>query len=431
MDTVVLMEEFQLFSSDWKMVRQIMTIFRYNSYRPDLAHPGNGGFLFEPLSLRYLLDWEQQKQMVDEFVAAAQAPRREGSGTAGIEPWSASFFLCQSILSGFGVDLDASKACRWLRAAADAREETATVDYLAGAWLVRVHTALGVANPLTIEKQMDYLFWGFLRGHRHCAVDARSPIQASPDKSQRDEWEDRMIEYDWNYRRRTSATGMPFFISRRLTRKWDAEDVVLLDEEIKAELGDEYEPCLRPILEEGGPAPNEAAPDGGYRFDKIYVNNKGHGLLHLAATMGNVGILKHLHRKYQCDINLSNQSHSDTPLTCACRTGYFDCAVYLLDNGADPDGSQFGEESPLHCIVNFTEPQMDAVVKRLLDLGADIEKHTSASRKDVRGNQADWEDNSSMTLTPLGRAVLLQSLPAVKVLLKHGARAWGRRIYRN
>ncbi|PHH93306.1 hypothetical protein CDD83_8005 [Cordyceps sp. RAO-2017] len=393
-------------------------------FRPDLPHPEKGGFLFEPLKLRRLLAWEQQKNMVDEFVAAAEAPRYDSSA-AGLEPWSASFFLYQSFLSGFGVRVDAEEACRWLRSAAKPSEETAGVDYLAGAWLVRAHRALGVASPLTPDEQVDTLYWGLIRGHRHCGADARAMIEASSEAGQREGWEDRMMEADWNWRCRTCATGMPFFISRRLTRQWDAEDVATLDETIKAELGDAYESCLRPALRDEDPVPLEPAPDGGNRFDRIYVNNKGHGLLHLAATLGKVDVLRHVHRKYKCDISLSNQSHSDTPLTCACRAANLDCALYLLENGADANGTQFGQESPLHCIVNFAETEMERIVKKLLEAGADIEKSTSASRKDVRGILSDWEDNSSIRLAPLGRAVLFQSLPAVRVLLRYGASPWG------
>ncbi|PFH57722.1 hypothetical protein XA68_14650 [Ophiocordyceps unilateralis] len=392
-------------------------------YRPDLPHPEKGGFLFEPLKLRRLLDWEQQKDMVAEFMAAAAAPRSRGSA-AGLEPWSASFFLYQSFLSGFGVSVDGAEACRWLRSAAQASEETATVDYLAGAWLVRAHGALNVPNPLTPDEQMSFLFWGRIRGHRHCSTDAQSMIQAEPETSKRTYWESRMMNACANYLSRTGGTGMPFFISRRLTRQWDTEDVVALDETVKAELGDAYGSCLRP---EPYSMTNEPTPDGGYRFDAIYVNNKGHGLLHLAATLGDVEILKHLHGKYKCNINLSNQSHSDTPLTCACRSGNLSCALYLLENGADANGTEFGEESPLHCIANFVDADMDVIVPKLMAAGADMEKLSQPSRKDVRGILADWEDSGSMKLTPLGRAVLFQNLHAVEILLRYGANPWGYR----
>ncbi|RDA88113.1 hypothetical protein CP532_6829 [Ophiocordyceps camponoti-leonardi (nom. inval.)] len=392
-------------------------------YRPDLPHPEKGGFLFEPLKLRRLLDWEQQREMVAEFVSAAAARSPAKDGGDGMEPWSASFFLYQSFLSGFGVAVDGAEACRWLRSAARPSEETATVDYLAGAWLVRAHRALGVTNPWTEEEQMSSLYWGLIRGHRHCLFDAQDIMMPSMPggSSNRAEAEDQMKVAFGNYLLSTCGTGLPLFISRRLTRRWDTEDVSALDEMIRAELGDAYESSLRSHAGDSSSEPDAESK----LLDGIYVNHKGHGLLHLAASLGRLETLKHLHRKYRCDLNLSNQSHSDTPLTCACRSANLGCALYLLENGADANGTEFGEESPLHCIANFTDAEIDVVVPRLVRAGADIEKHTRASRKDVRRVLADWEDAGSMRLTPLGRAVLLQSLPAVKALLDHGADPWG------
>ncbi|RDA93538.1 hypothetical protein CP533_3972 [Ophiocordyceps camponoti-saundersi (nom. inval.)] len=386
-------------------------------YRPDLPHPEKGGFLFEPLKLRRLLDWEQQKEMVAEFVSAAQSPSTDDSD--GIEPWSASFFLYQSFLCGFGVSVDGAEACRWLRSAARPSEETATVDYLAGAWIVRAHRALGVTNPWTGEEQMSSLYWGLIRGHRHCLSDGQDMILSESQLTKRADWEDQMKVAFGNYLLSTCGTGLPLFISRRLTRRWDTDDVSVLDEMIKAELGEAYESSLRRDIQDSSKPNGEES-----KLDGIYVNNKGHGLLHLAASLDRLQMMKHLHRKYRCNVNLSNQSHSDTPLTCACRSANLSCALYLLENGADGNGTEFGEESPLHCIANFTDAEIDIIVPRLVKAGADIEKHTRASRKDVRRVLADWEDAGSMRLTPLGRAVLLQSLPAVKALLDHGANPW-------
>ncbi|PHH72207.1 hypothetical protein CDD80_4685 [Ophiocordyceps camponoti-rufipedis] len=397
-------------------------------FRPDLPQPETAGFLFEPLKLRRLLDWEQQQDMVAEFKAAAMVEKRAGTTTvaAGLEPWSAAFFLYQSFLSGFGVVVDGAEACRWLRSAAAASEETASVDYLAGAWLVRAHRALGVVNPLTRGEQMDYLYWGLIRGHRHCSTDARAVMESEDDAGRRSVLEDRMFEARYNHLSRTGGTGLPFFISRRLTRRWDTPEISVLDDLIRAELGEGYDSSLRQGLHPTEAIPIEPAPEQGHKLDTIFVNNKGHGLLHLVATLGNVTILQHLHRTYKCNLNLSNQSHSDTPLTCACRAGNMACALYLVENGADANGTQFGEESPLHCIVNFADADMDVIVGMLVAAGADMEKASNASRKDVRAVLADWEDSGSMRCSPLGRAVLYQSLYAVELLLRHGADPWAR-----
>jgi len=397
-------------------------------FRPDLPRPTRGGFLFEPLRLRHLLDRSQQEAMVRDFEAYANAPAPAEADTTGDlrpEPWSAAYFLFQSYVSGFGVAFDADKACYWLRRAAEPPEEQAGTDYLALAWVNRIHAALGVPNPYDAEKQFDNLFWGAVRGHRHCIPDAEALI-SSASASQQQIWRRRLGESDQVFNALTGATGMPFFASRKLTKQWALQDLAALDSQLKQELGGDYDSCLRPASETSDPI-----PDDGYLFDKIFVNHKGHGLLHLAVVQGRLPAVKHLCQKYLCNINLKNQSHGDTPLTLACRTGRFDIAMWLLENGADPNGAEFCEESPLHCISAFSESEMEAVVDKLMTTGADIEKHSDASRKDIRGILADWEDNFSMTLTPLGRAVLKQSMSAVNILLKHGARPTERRTDRN
>jgi len=409
-------------------------------FRPDLPRPETGGFLFEPLTLRRLLDWGQQEAMVREFRWYADAPAVEGSA-AVVEPWSAAFFLYQSYLCGFGVPFSAEQACYWLRKAANPTKETSTTDYYAQAWLNRVHAALRVPNPYSLDEQIQMLSISTVRGHRHCKDDGATVILSCADESKKRGYQESMDVADRVWRQATSATGMAFFLPRLLKREWNLDDFSVLDDQIKAELGNEYESCLRPPprtddfrsgAAEGAPLAHESPQQGGDRFDKIFVNGRGHGLLHMAASQGRLAALRHLHRKYRCDINLKNQSHEDTPLTCACRCGQLACALYCLDNGADANGGEFVEEAPLHCISGFlSEEEMETVVGRLMAAGGDMEKHTSASRKDVRNLLADWEDSMSITLTPLGRAVLRQSQPAVRVLLRHGADPVGQKVHRN
>ncbi|KXX75771.1 Serine/threonine-protein kinase HT1 [Madurella mycetomatis] len=392
-------------------------------FRLDLPRPERGGFLFEPLSLRNLLDRGQQEAMIGEFELYANSTSADGMADLKPPPWSAAFFLFESYLCGFGVPFDSEKACYWLRRAAEPSEETGTTDYLAMAWLNRIHAALGVPNPYDVDKQMDTLFMGVTRGHRNCVEDAEAVIQSSNNPEQRDTWRNSMEKGNLIFRVLTGSTGMPFFVPRKLRRGWDLRNLDTLDAQLKEELGRDYDSCLRPLP--GTDGGSDPPPIWGYRFDKIYVNHKGHGLLHLAVVQGRLPALKHLHKKYLCNINVKNESHCDTPLICACRTGRLDLAIWCLENGADPDGGVTCEGSPLHCITDFTESEMDTIVAKLIAAGADMEKPSRASRKDVRGILADWEGSFSMTLSPLGRAVLKQGLPAVKILLKHGASPTG------
>lgn len=389
-------------------------------FRPDLARPDamGGHFLFEPDRLRVLLEWERQQGMVREFEAFANGQRGRQEG---MKPYEAAYFMFQSYVWRFGVGLGNDKLCHWLRKAAEPEGgEEGETDYYASAWLGRICAALGVMNPWDEEAYVQNLKMGIMRGHRNCVEDIQTLISTCDNDRKKEAWMKGLRDAKFVWKFLTGGTGMPFFAPRKLSRDWELNNMDALDEQIKRELGSKYTASLRTTDTE-----EEDDPDK-FRFDKMYVNHKGHGLLHMAAVQGKVAALRHLYAKYRCDINLANQSHSDTPLVCACRTAWFDCAMLLIDNGADPNGSSLSEESPLHCISAFDPGEMDVVVLKLVRAGADLEKLTRPSNKDVRGILADWEDSDSMSLTPLGRAVLRRSLPAVMTLLRHGASPTGR-----
>lgn len=122
------------------------------------------------------------------------------------------------------------------------------------------------------------------------------------------------------------------------------------------------------------------------------------------------------------NIDLPNQHVDETPLVCACAGGKLDCALFLLDNGADPNGYRIGQEVPLHWLSSFLPNEMDIIAKRLIAARAEIELTRSRDmRHDVRGIRADWEHVFEIRTTPLGRAVVMNNLEAVNVLLKLGA----------
>lgn len=385
-------------------------------YRPDLPHPEFGGFLFEPLKLRKLLSWSQQHTMVEEFQFAAVATYEKNSPK--LEPWVAAFFLFQCYLVGFGVPQDFSQACHWLHQCAETKEDPGTVEYFAQAWLTRVCRALSIPNPLSLEAQLDQLFEGILRGHRHCFADGMALVELLPTAARKAHWRERLKLGIQGYRVLTGGTGMPHFAHRKLRKQWDFDDLTMLDCQMREVLGDDYEASLRDVdsLHE-----RLNVPDNDFLFDKIFVNHVGHGLLHLAATYGKVGALDHLTRTYNHNINLANQSHSDTPLVDACRAGQYECALLLLENGADPNGSEYGQETPLHCLAHFDEAHQPLIARMLLDRGAELDKCSGTMRKDVRAINADWEDLLGTAVTPLGRAVMMNSLTAVRALLALGA----------
>ncbi|KAK3372270.1 serine/threonine protein kinase, partial [Podospora didyma] len=402
-------------------------------FRPNLSHPPAKEFHFEPLKLKRLMDWSQQEQMIREFKAAADFTS-EGSGDEpgiSLPPRRAAHFLFQSYLCGFGAAVSSEMACHWLHRAtsmsrAAGHQSLSMTDMYSQAWDYRFHRAFGIQNSDSEETQFDHLHFGVERGFRFCYDEAQTLIASSTaGDAQISEWKRWINVARINYRLVTSSTGMLLFRQPQLRGNWDIhhmKDRDLLDKEIMEVLGAEYGSCIRENADEASLAGKDPGVSGEARllFDRIYVNNWGHGLLHMAASFGRLelGVLKYLHEKYICDIDLKSQKNGDTPLICACRSAWLDCVIYLLEKGADPSGDEESDEPPLHCIASFSsELEINEAVTRLLDAGADLEKPTSS----LTDYWADWEDDLKIPVTPLGRAVIKQSLVAVRVLLRHGA----------
>lgn len=384
-------------------------------YRLDLPPPAHGEFLFEPLKLKKLLSWNQQCDIVRELEAIAGSTYNEKA--TDVQPWNAAFYIFQAHLCNFGVQFDPAKACHRLLAAADAKKETGSTDYLAQAWYSRVCWTFGVDIGVDLQKQFEYLSFGILRGHRKCFDDARAILASSITEDNRSRLSNQMSGGEFFFYKMTGGTGLPLFADRQLRRGYQLKSLDILDLEIQKELGENYEASLRASTEDA----NESGSTTKASFDMIYVNHKGHGLLHMAASWGSLAALRHLYGKYRCNIDLSNQSLSESPLVCACRSGNFDCAIYLLEKGANANGTEFGQEAPLHWLMRFSKHDMRLLARRLLDSGADLEHVSGTMRKDIRNIIADWEDTLGLRLTPLGRAVLMQSRDAVHVLLQLGA----------
>ncbi|PGH04269.1 serine/threonine protein kinase [Blastomyces parvus] len=389
-------------------------------HRPKISAPDIAEFSFEPDKLKNILDWTQQQQIVIDFTEACLKSR---PGTPdGLQPWKAAYYLFLCYLTGFGVTFDEKQACRWLQEAANAGDQ-GDVDYWAMAWLWRVSSALAVPTSLTLDQLQEYIRWGIIRGHHNCIEDAREIIARLTSTDEREQWEKMVTEADWARRTIAGGVGMPHFVPRKLRRCYDLNDIGILEGQIKDELGAAYNSCLRekgshPSANGKNADPNQVEKS---EFDKIFVNHKGHGLLHLAATLGKLEALKYMVETYLCCIDLPNKSLAESPLVCACRSGHFDCAMYLLERGANGGGTEFGQEAPLHWLCSFTPERMAPIAKSLVDAGANIEHASGTMRKDVRMINADWEDNFGIATTPLGRAVLMRSLPAVKVMLSLGA----------
>ncbi|KAF9262000.1 hypothetical protein L218DRAFT_1001045 [Marasmius fiardii PR-910] len=196
--------------------------------------------------------------------------------------------------------------------------------------------------------------------------------------------------------------GMPYLMHTNVSRtRWPLGDFTVLDGSIKEEFQ------LKGID----------------TIDEVYVNDKGYGLLHYAATVGNWNALRYLIEKYSPNIDIPNQHTSETPLLCACRSGHLNCALYLLDKGASPDGDSNGRETPLYWLCAFTEKVIPQIAARLVKAGGLLtnDGQNRGIRRPKFQYGANYEDLFCLPVSPLSRAVIMESLPAVRALLVLGA----------
>ncbi|KAF2641385.1 hypothetical protein P280DRAFT_469012 [Massarina eburnea CBS 473.64] len=390
-------------------------------FRPQLDEPKAEEFLFEPESLKNILTWEQQRQMLNEMKAAANRNEPSASGVLGMKRTVAAFFIFQCYLLEFGTTFDADEAMQWLLEASADDESHEDADYLAQAWLWRMSRALEVNIAIDSSKLDSLLRLSAMRGHRTCLQDMLE-LAASNNAPGHQVWNNSYNQARHLLQTRMGAVGMGYFFSSFLTQPWNTieiSNISRLDNCIHAVIWNDYDSCLR--LQNEQLSVISDLDIERTAFDNIYVNRRGHGLLHWAAAHGTADALRHMIFKYKCHLDLPNQHVDETPLLCACEGGNLECATLLVENGADPNGYRFGQESPLHWLCSFVPSDMETIATKLIAAGADVEMRSSGMRHDVRGIRADWEHIFDIRTTPLGRAVLMNNLDAVKVLLKAGA----------
>ena len=341
-----------------------------------------------------------------------------------MKPTIAAFYIFQCYLTEFGTTFDANEAVQWLRRASDDDDSHGDADYLAQAWLWRIARALGVHLSIDTDRLKSLLQLSTIRGHRNCLQELLDLARSSSDASLKDKWLSAHKQSQNILLSQMGAVGMGYFFPSFMTAPWNSvnlDDLPQLDSMIQGVLGKEYELCLKSRIshsESGKTAGKERRRNS---FDSIYINQRGHGLLHYAAASGAVGALRHMVTTYDCNIDIDNHHVDETPLVCAAASGHADCAIFLLETGADPNGYRYGQEGPLHWLCSFASNEMEAIATRLVAAGADIELGSGGMRHDVRGIRADWEHLFEIQTTPLGRAVLMNSLDAVQTLLRMGA----------
>jgi hypothetical protein len=362
--------------------------------------------------------------MLDDMKDAAKNTARPANGLPEMKKTVAAFYVFQCCLLEFGTTFDSNEAIEWLKLASDEDDSHEDADYFSQAWLWRVARALGVNLTIDTERLHALLRISAMRGHRSCLQDMLELGEGSGDALAKERWLNTHRQSRHFLLSRMGAVGMGYFFSSYMTVPWNRlslDDLPGLDSAIQEILGGDFGSCLKSSSHHQDTRTQPGERREKTPFDRIYVNRRGHGPLHYAAASGALGALRHLITTYECDIDLQNQHVYETALVCAAAAGQFDCALLLLENGADPNGHRSGQEGPLHWLCSFLPADMETIATKLVAAGADIELRSGGMRHDVRDIRADWERLFEIRTTPLGRAVLMNSLDAVKVLLKLGA----------
>ncbi|KAF5989607.1 serine/threonine protein kinase [Fusarium bulbicola] len=385
-------------------------------FRPIVKAPINPGFVFEPEKLKNILSWQQQEHILE----ALQAISESGDHSRDVELHKlfAAWFLFRCHVAEFGTSLDHEKACTALRrAASDAvtgSDDSSGFEYLAASCVWRVSQALGQTPPELLAVFPSSLQWATLRGGWQAGQDLEDALPLLSDEQRQNATE----TYQNARRLANYFSGVPgslAFLPRHLRKEFDVDNVAKLQEELKEELGEAYEQSLKTSLT-GNINTQQATP-----FDRIFVNSRGHGVLHMVAARGQANTIEHLINTFRLNIDLPNQDCEETPLVCACRNAHLEASLALLRHGANPKGHPLGQDTPLHWLWRFEKDEMMQMARGLLDAGGPIDAASGGMRAEVLKAHADWEGTMSIQTTPLGRCVLFQNIHAAQVLIALGA----------
>ncbi|KAJ3742865.1 hypothetical protein DFH05DRAFT_1498301 [Lentinula detonsa] len=381
-------------------------------YRPTIRPPPPGQLYFDPYRLKAVLDWEKQALFLRDLEAAALIDPKafgEFSKPTQMNPAVAGLYAFKCYCHEFGTEFDNVKACHWLKFTASCDIERLETN-LARAWFWRFHKTYNVDMDIDSSKYLDWIRWAIVKGNRKCISEGQALLQAMlPGSEQRSVYEKHLYESYHLFTTRGAGVGMPFYVPAELRRFYRMDNF----EELKQDIQDEL--TFR----------------GVQSIDDIYVNSRGDGLLHMAAALGLPDTLRFLVETYHPNINKANSSREETPLLSACRGGHLACALYLLHVGAVPEGDRFSRERPLWWLSSFKEDDSQVIAASLVQAGASLTISKSStelsgyalSRGQLRTRYvwSDYENFFLLPASPLSRAVMMESLPAIKNLLTLGA----------
>uniref|UniRef100_A0A8C6SAF2 Ankyrin repeat and SOCS box containing 2a, tandem duplicate 1 n=1 Tax=Neogobius melanostomus TaxID=47308 RepID=A0A8C6SAF2_9GOBI len=161
-------------------------------------------------------------------------------------------------------------------------------------------------------------------------------------------------------------------------------------------------------------------------------NKPGWLAIHQAAWFGHHTCLRALISVQHGMVN-KRTDHGETALHIAVNRENLDCTIILLQNGADPDSTNYDKETPLY---KACERSNTALVAMLLDYGAEVNFHciqgwTALQEAVVRNNveicemllKAGAKINATNVygIAPLFTAAQTGSIDALRLLFQHGA----------
>ncbi len=179
----------------------------------------------------------------------------------------------------------------------------------------------------------------------------------------------------------------------------------------------------------------KAGLDRPYSYNELIGTQGGHSALILAARGGYMDAAKILVAA-GADVNQISKGDKTSPMLIAAINGYFDLAKWFLDQGANPNAAADNGVTPLYAALNVTwapralYPQPRAFnqqqitylefMKALLDKGAD---------PNLRLTKKVWYSEYNFDLagvdeigaTPFWRAAFAGDVPAMQLLMDHGA----------
>ena len=170
-------------------------------------------------------------------------------------------------------------------------------------------------------------------------------------------------------------------------------------------------------------------------FGEIVGNQGGMTALHFAARQGNKDSVDAL-LQAGADINSQTGGDKTTPMLIATINGHFDLANSLLEKGADPNLQSEAGATPLYAAINLRwapkalYPQPRAHLQQKLSyldfmeilLKNGAEPNTRLSKKIwYSGYNFDLSGVNENGATPFWRAAYGTDIPAMKLLVAHGA----------